>query len=145
MRFRVQLKIWVVFFIFDSGAVKSWENLNCIFLGMFFCFAAPEIKLGSIEWQATILPLNHRCWILTVSIFSTIFCSSFQFFHQSFESKSSKLFYFFLIKVSNSAEYLSVFLLFWQWNCKILKILILRFSRKTICPASAGSQIRVYC
>ena len=43
------------------------------------------------------------------------------FFYQSFESKSPKL-CFILIKASNSAEYLSIFLFFWQWNCEKTKV-----------------------
>ena len=60
----------------------------------------PEIKSGSIGWQATILPLNRRCLILSVSIFSSIFSSSFQFFHQSFESKPWMTYFFRVVKLS---------------------------------------------
>ena len=29
----------------------------------------PEIESGSVPWQGTILPLDHRCWLTVVGVF----------------------------------------------------------------------------
>ena len=107
-----------------------------------FCFAAlhqPGIETGSIAWEATILPLNHRCLILNALIVPAKFCSIIQVFHQGVESKSWKL-CFLLIEVSNSANYLSSFPLFWQWHKKNWRNVKLHFLENFFCFSALHRQ-----
>ena len=88
---------------------KKWKHLSLRFSGKIFCFVAlhrPGIETGSIAWEATILPLNHRCLIYTGIIvcaflekffcFSALhrpgtnFCSSIHFFLRNFEQNHEK-------------------------------------------------------
>ena len=72
---------------------KKWKHLSLRFSGKIFCFVAlhrPGIETGSIAWEATILPLNHRCLIYTILIVWTNFCSSIHFFLRNFEQNHEK-------------------------------------------------------
>ena len=122
MRFRIQLFIWVVFFFFDNGAVRKYKKIRiALLLEIFFFFASDGnqtrvYRVGD-DYSTTEPPmLDFYCFNRS----NKILLSILNFFYQSFESKSPKL-CFILIKASNSAEYLSIFLLFWQWNCEKTK------------------------
>ena len=102
----------------------------------------PGIEPGSIAWQATILPLNHRCLFYTILIVWTKFCSSIQFFLKLRTKIMKNLFRSNWGWVQLSISVVSSFL---TVDCKTYKKLNLHFSSKTLCAASAGTRTRVYC
>ena len=109
---------------FDSGTVKRCRNLSFRFSGIIFFFAAlqrPGIEPGSIAWQATILPLNHRCFIQSAIIVPAKFCSIIQVFNKAL-NQNHKKFVSFQLRFRIQANYFSSFPLFWQCTVKNWKM-----------------------
>ena len=107
----------------------------------------PGIEPGSIVWQATILPLNHRCLIYTILIVWTKFCSSTQFFFRNFEQNHEN-FVSFQLRFRIQLIIWVIFLFYDSGTVKNWKNVKLHFSRKSFllfCFASPGNRTMVYC